>query len=44
MMDFWGSCLLESLCCNIGRTVTIFTRSGGLSGAVVIIGLKRKRV
>ena len=32
-MEFWGSCLLESLCCNIGRTVTIFTRSGGISGS-----------
>ena len=33
MMDFWGTCLLDSLCDNIGRTVTIFTRSGGLSGS-----------
>lgn len=32
-MDFWGNCLLESLCDNIGRTVTIFTRSGGISGS-----------
>ena len=32
-MDFWGNHLLESLCDNIGRTVTIFTTSGGISGS-----------
>jgi len=32
-MESWGSFLLESLCDNIGRTVTIFTTSGGLSGS-----------
>ena len=34
MMDiFGGGFLLDSLCDNIGKTVTIFTRSGGLSGS-----------
>ena len=32
-MDSMGSFLLESLCNNIGRTVTIFTTSGGVSGS-----------
>ena len=32
-MEPWGSFLLESLCNNIGKTVTIFTTSGGLSGS-----------
>jgi len=32
-MEFWGNILLESLCDNIGRTVTIFTTSGGISGS-----------
>jgi len=32
-MEFWGNFLLDSLCDNIGRTVTIFTRSGGISGS-----------
>ena len=31
--------LLESLCDNIGKTVTIFTTSGGLSGDAVKIRL-----
>ena len=31
-MEPWGAFLLESLCDNIGKTVTIFTTSGGLSG------------
>lgn len=31
-MEFVGG-LVESLVCNIGRTVTIFTQSGGLSGS-----------
>jgi len=38
-MDFWGNILLESLCDNIGRTVTIFTTSGGISGGGVFLGL-----
>jgi len=29
----WSLSLLESLCDNIGRTCTIFTTSGGLSGS-----------
>ena len=33
MMEMWGNCIYDSLCDNIGRTVTIFTRSGGLSGS-----------
>ena len=32
-MESWGSFLLESLCNNIGKTVTIFTTSGGVSGS-----------
>jgi len=32
-MENWGNFLLESLCNNIGKTVTIFTTSGGLSGS-----------
>jgi len=32
MLDQWN-CLLESLCDNIGKTVTIFTTSGGISGS-----------
>jgi|GEM_PF-6242498 len=32
--------LMASLCRHIGRTVTIFTTSGGLSGYADIIGLK----
>jgi len=32
-MEPWGSFLLESLGENIGKTVTIFTTSGGLSGS-----------
>ena len=32
-MEFWGNFLLESLCNNIGKTVTIFTTSGGVSGS-----------
>ncbi|MCL2377227.1 MAG: hypothetical protein FWC76_07525 [Defluviitaleaceae bacterium] len=32
-MESWGSFLLESLCNNIGKTVTIFTTSGGISGS-----------
>ena len=38
-MEFCGMFLLDSLCDNIGRTVTIFTRSGGISGDAVIIRL-----
>ena len=33
-------CLCESMLRHIGQTVTIFTTSGGLSGAAVISGLK----
>ena len=34
MMEFgMNAILLESLCDNIGKTVTIFTTSGGLSGS-----------
>ena len=36
-----GEFLLESLGRYIGQTVTIFTTSGGLSGAAVIIGLSQ---
>lgn len=32
-MEHWSVSLLETLCDNIGRTVTIFTTSGGLSGS-----------
>ena len=32
-MENWGGFLLESLCDNIGKTVTIFTTSGGISGS-----------
>ena len=32
-MESWGNFLLESLCDNIGKTVTIFTTSGGISGS-----------
>ena len=32
-MEFWGNFLLDSLCDNIGKTVTIFTTSGGISGS-----------
>ncbi|MCL2171983.1 MAG: hypothetical protein FWB71_07465 [Defluviitaleaceae bacterium] len=32
-MENWSNCLLESLCENLGKTVTIFTTSGGLSGS-----------
>ena len=37
-MEQWNF-LLDSLCDNIGKTVTIFTTSGGISGDAVIIGL-----
>ena len=32
-MDAWTTTLTESMCRFIGQTVTIFTTSGGLSGA-----------
>ena len=32
-------CLCDSMMRHVGQTVTIFTTSGGLSGAAVIIGL-----
>lgn len=32
-MEPWGTYLLDSLCNNIGKTVTIFTTSGGISGS-----------
>ena len=32
-MENWGGFLLDSLCNNIGKTVTIFTTSGGISGS-----------
>ena len=34
-----GGCLMESMARYIGQTVTIFTKSGGLSGGAVIIRL-----
>jgi len=32
-MEFWGNGLLASLCENIGKTITVFTASGGISGS-----------
>ncbi|MCL2396927.1 MAG: hypothetical protein FWC93_02565 [Defluviitaleaceae bacterium] len=32
-MENFGMFLLDSLCDNIGKTVTIFTTSGGISGS-----------
>lgn len=34
-MDGWLNCLVESMICYIGQTVTIFTTSGGLSGSPI---------
>jgi len=38
-MEFLGNGLFKSLCENIGKTVTIFTTSGGVSGGIDIIEL-----
>jgi len=32
-MEEWGNFMVDGLCRYIGQTVTIFTTSGGLSGA-----------
>ena len=38
-MEAWITSIVETMFRYIGQTVTIFTTSGGLSGAAAIIGL-----
>lgn len=41
-MERSNNCIVEGLCRYIGRTVTIFTTSGGLSGEPNVVRVHKK--